>query len=319
MHFEKKTLRNIFLGVGGCILLYWFLHETEQVSGVLTLLGNIFSPFILGAGLAFIINVPMRSIENKLSGIKSLTLRRGISLVITLLLFLLVLTLVFSLLIPQLMKTGATFVEKLPGFFSGVQEDLMEFLNERPQLLEWVNENVDPQSLDYATIIQKVIDFVGDSVSAVFTGVLTAITDIAGTVIHVVIGLMFGMYCLFSKETLARQGRRILYAFLPEKWCDSTIRVLRMTNTTFSNFLSGQCLEVCILGSMFAITMAIFRMPYISLVSVLVAVTAFIPVVGAYIGCIFGSFFILVDDPSKVLGFIIMFIVLQERSVEFPV
>ncbi len=312
MHIEKKTLQKIFLGVGGCIVLYWFLHETEQVDRFLTLLGNIFSPFILGAGVAFIINVPMRSIENKLTAIKAQGLRRAVALVLTLLCLLLVLTLVFYLLIPQLVVTGSSFVTKLPGFYEGVKERITTFLNERPQLLEWVNENIDLESLDYSTLIQKAIDFVGDGVSTVFSGVVTAITDFAGTVIHAVIGLMFGMYCLFSKESLARQGRKLLYAFLPEKWSDNTIRILRMANNTFSNFLSGQCIEVCILGTMFAITMAIFRMPYISLVSVLVAVTAFIPVVGAYIGCIFGSFFILVDDPSKVLGFIVMFIVLQQ-------
>ena len=313
MHIEKKTLRRIFIGVGICILLYWFLHEVEQVDGVLTLLGNIFSPFILGAGLAFIINVPMRSIENKLlKGIKLPVLRRTIALVITLILFALVLTLVFYLLIPQLITTGTKFVEQLPGFYDNAKVSVTDFLNDHPKLMEWVNEYVDPASFDYSTILQKAIDFVGDGVSVVFSGIVSAITDLAGTVVSTVIGLMFGMYCLFSKESLARQGRKILYAFLPEKWSDNIIRVLRMTNTTFSNFLSGQCLEVCILGTMFAITMAIFKMPYISLVSVLVAVTAFIPVVGAYIGCIFGSFFILVDDPSKVLGFIIMFIVLQQ-------
>ena len=312
MHFEKKTLQKIFLGVGICIVLYWFLHETEQVSGVLTLLGNIFSPFILGAGLAFIINVPMRSIENKLGKIKAQTLRRTVALILTLIMFVLVLTLVFALLIPQLITTGTTFVERLPGFFEDVKAEVTMFLNERPQLQQWVNENVDPQSFDYATILQKAIDLAGSALSTVFSGILSILADLAGSVVKAVIGLMFGMYCLFSKESLARQGRKVLYAFFPEKWSDNTIRVLRMTNTTFSNFLSGQCLEVCILGSMFAVTMAIFRMPYISLVSVLVAVTAFIPVVGAYIGCIFGSFFILVDDPSKVLGFIIMFIVLQQ-------
>ena len=312
MHFEKKTLQRIFLGVGICIILYWFLHETAQVNSVLTLLGNMFSPFILGAGLAFIINVPMRTIENRLAKIKVQTLRRTIALILTLILFLLILTLVFALLIPQLIKTGTAFVGNLPGFFENVKIEVTEFLDERPQLEQLVNEYVDPHSFDYATILQKVIDIAGDAFSTVFTGVVTALADIAGTVIQTVIGLMFGIYCLFSKESLARQGRKILYAFFPERFSDNTIRILRMTNNTFSNFLSGQCVEVCILGCMFAITMAIFRMPYISLVSVLVAITAFIPVVGAYIGCIFGSFFILVDDPSKVLGFIIMFIVLQQ-------
>jgi predicted PurR-regulated permease PerM len=136
----------------------------------------------------------------------------------------------------------------------------------------------------------------------------------------VVIAIVFAVYCLFQKETLARQGRKLVYAFLPEKTADYIVRVLRLTNATFSNFFSGQCIEVCILGSMFAISMAIFRMPYIPLVSVLVAVTAFIPVVGAWVGCVLGAFFILVANPLQALWFVIMFVVLQqiENNLIYP-
>jgi predicted PurR-regulated permease PerM len=146
-------------------------------------------------------------------------------------------------------------------------------------------------------------------VGSIFNGVFNA-----------VIGIVFCVYCLFQKETLARQGRKILYAFIKEKTADNVIRILRLSNTTFSNFLSGQCIEVCILGSLFAISMAIFRMPYIPLVSVLIAVTAFIPVVGAWIGCIFGAFLILVANPLQAVWFVILFVVLQqiENNLIYP-
>ncbi len=312
MHFDKKTLRNIFIGVGVCIILYWILHEPERVDNVLSVLGKVFAPFIFGAGLAFVINVPMRGIENRLGKISNGLLRRTVALVITLLLILLVLTLVFYLLIPQIITTGKNFVERLPGFASDVESFVTDFLQDHPQLLAWVNNNVDWQNFNFSSLIQTVIDFASNSVSAIVSGAVTAISDIAGTLMNAVIGIVFGVYCLFNKEGLARQGRKLVYAYLPEKWADNIVRILRMTNTAFSNFLSGQCIEVCILGSMFAISMAIFDMPYIPLVSVLVAVTAFIPVVGAFIGCIFGALFILVDNPTQALGFVLMFLVLQQ-------
>jgi predicted PurR-regulated permease PerM len=95
---------------------------------------------------------------------------------------------------------------------------------------------------------------------------------------------------------------------------------MRLTNSTFSNFLSGQCIEVVILGTMFAIAMSIFGMPYIPLISVLIAVTAFIPVVGAWVGCILGGFLIFVANPSQALWFVIMFIILQqiENNLIYP-
>jgi predicted PurR-regulated permease PerM len=85
-----------------------------------------------------------------------------------------------------------------------------------------------------------------------------------------------------------------------------------MTNITFSKFISGQCLEAVILGAMFAVTMPIFNMPYVALVSVIIAVTALVPIVGAFVGCIIGAFFILVVDPALAFWFIVLFLALQQ-------
>ena len=320
MSIDKKTIRNIFFGVAGCIILYWILHETDRLVGAYNAVMGVISPFIIGAVLAFILNVPMRAIEGLLTGIKRPEIRRPIAVIFTLLALVLVLTLVFILLIPQIVTTAETFAAKLPGFFNRVEENILSFLENNPDLLKWVNENTDFASIDISSLIEKTLGVVGDSVSGIISGTVSTIGSITGFVVNAVIGLVFAVYCLFAKENLARQGRRIIYAFLPEAWCDVIVKVLRLTNSTFSNFLSGQCLEVCILGTMFAVSMAIFGMPYIPLVSVLVAVTAFIPIVGAFTGCILGALFILVDNPIQAVWFVAMFLILQqiENNLIYP-
>ena len=320
MHFDKKTLRNIFLGVGACIVLYWILHETERFKSVYETLSGIFAPFAVGAGLAFIINVPMRSIENRMGWVKNDGLRRLLAILLTFAAILLVLALVFYLLIPQVIETAETVALKLPDFFNNLWLQFMAFLQERPELLEWVTENTSLESFNIGAILEKVLNVVGNSVTTIVSGAFTAIGGLAGILVNGVIAIIFSLYCLFGKENLARQGRRLLYAFAPENASDQIVRVLRLTNSTFSNFLSGQCLEVCILGCLFAVTMAILRLPYIPLVSVLVAVTAFIPVVGAFAGCILGAFFILVNDPLQAVIFVVMFLILQqiENNLIYP-
>ena len=320
MHFDKKTLRNIFLGVAACIILYWILHETERFNSVFSVVKGIFAPFVFGSGLAFILNVPMRSIENKLVCVKNQGLRRVIAVLLTIIIVLLVFTLVLYLLIPQVISTATNLIAKLPGFFTDVQARLTAFLEEHPRLLEWVLENTDFENINYGQLIQNVLNMAGDQLADLLGSAFSAIGGFATGLVNLVIGFVFALYCLFSKETLARQGRKLLYAFAPETWSDNIVRILRLTNSTFSNFLSGQCLEVLILGCMFAVSMAIFRMPYIPLVSVLVAVTAFIPVVGAFVGCFFGAFFILVDNPIQAVGFVVMFLILQqiENNLIYP-
>lgn len=320
MHFDKKTLRNIFLIVAACIVLYWILHETERVNGVLNVVSRIVSPFITGAALAFVANVPMRTIEGCLKRVEKPALRRLIAVVLTMIVILLVLSLVFWLLIPQLIQTVQSLIPKLQAFFINIESAITEFMVQNPQLMKWITDNTDFESFDWAGLVQNAITMAGNSVSTILGSAFNAIGSVTSAIMDLVIAVVFALYCLFQKETLARQGRKLLYAFIPERISDNVIRVMRLSNSTFSNFLSGQCVEVCILGSLFAITMAILRMPYIPLVSVLVAVTAFIPIVGAWIGCVLGAFLMLVNDPMQAVWFVVMFLVLQqiENNMIYP-
>ena len=320
MHIEKKTLRNIFVGVVVCIVLYWVLHDMDRVSGIWGSIKNVLSPFVLGACLAFILNVPMRAIERWLKGIKKDGLRRVVAIVLTFLAVCLVITLVFLLLIPQITETVQSLIPKLSAFVVNTEKNIRKFLEENPAVMEWLSKNTEFEKLDWAGLAQKAVSMIGNSVSAILGTTVSAIGSITSGLFDAFIVFVFAIYCLFQKETLARQSRKLLYAFLPEKVVDETIRILRLANSTFSNFLSGQCIEVCILGALFAVSMSICRMPYVSLVSVLVAVTAFIPVVGAWVGCVVGAFLILVANPIQAVWFVVLFVVLQqiENNLIYP-
>lgn len=317
---DKKTLRSLGLLVLGLILVYWLLHDISTVKVFLKAGLDILSPFIIGSVLAFIINVPMRAFEGLLKKIPNNMLRRVIALLLTLIAVALVVTLVFVLLIPQLTDTVQSLIPKLQSFVLQVEAWINQFLTEHPEVMEWIVNNTDMEKLDWASLVQKALDVVGNSVTTIFSSAISAIGSVTSGFMTAFIAVAFSIYTLFQKDTLARQGRKILYAFLPERVSDYIVRVLRLSNSTFSNFLSGQCVEVCILGTMFAISMAIFQMPYIPLVSVLVAVTAFIPVVGAWVGCIVGAFLILVANPLQAVWFVVMFLVLQqiENNVIYP-
>lgn len=320
LEINKKTFRNIILIVFSCIILYWILHEVERVNAVWSVIKGVFSPFVLGSVIAFILNVPMRAFERLLKGIKKPGLRRLIAVLLTFIALLLILALVFWLLIPQLIETIQSLVPKLQSFVFSVEEYITKVLNDNPQLMTWIVNNTDFESFNWGGLVEKVVSMLGNSVTTIVQSTFSALGVLAGAIFDFFIAIVFAVYCLFQKETLARQGRKLVYAYLPEKIADGIVRILRLTNATFSNFLSGQCVEVCILGSLFAVSMAIFRMPYIPLVSVLVAVTAFIPVVGAWVGCVFGAFLILVSNPLQALWFVLMFLILQqiENNLIYP-
>ena len=274
MHIDKKTIRNVFFGVAACIVLYWLLNEWDRVKLVWDFVSGMIAPFVIGAALAFILNVPLRAIEGLLKGIPSAKGRRALAIILTLLVIGLVVAGVVMLLIPQLEETIRSLIDQLPGFFSKLEPVLYDFLEERPELLAWVNANIDLNSLNWSTLIEKVVSTVGNSLASILNSTISAVGTLGGAVVNAVISLVFAFYCLSSKETLARQGRKLGYAILPEWLCDETVRVMRMTNSAFSNFITGQCLEAVILALLFVIAMAIFKMPYIPLICVVICITA---------------------------------------------
>ncbi|MDY6040719.1 MAG: AI-2E family transporter [Candidatus Faecousia sp.] len=283
------------------------------------------APFAIGAVLAFILNVPMRGIERGLKLIRKPGLRRILAVLLTFIFLLLVLTGVVCLLVPQITETIESLIPKLVTFFQGIDRGVRDFFTDNPEIWNFVAANTDIETFDWAAIdwpalVQKVMNMLSSSVTVIANSAFSAVGSITGAIVNAVIGLVFAVYCLSRKEILARQGRRMVYAVLPERFCDELIRILRLTNSTFSNFISGQCLEACILGCLFAVTMAILRMPFIPLVSVLIAVTALIPVVGAFVGCVLGAFFILVNDPIQAIIFVAMFLILQqiENNMIYP-
>lgn len=320
MRIDKSVLKKLFVLVAGCILFAWLVLDTARATELFRAFWDLISPFAIGAGIAFVFNVPMRAIEHQLADIRKTGFRRILSILLTILCLVFIIMFVFELLIPQIRITVASLSQSLPIFVEKTAGNLKILMEDHPEMSAWIQEALNLESLDWSAILKEAFGFLSNQISTVMGGAVSVIGNVTGAIINGVISIVFAIYCLSRKEILARQGRRILYSLISERHADEVIRILRLTNATFSNFISGQCLEACILGCLFAVAMGIFHMPYIALVSVVIAVTALIPVVGAFVGCVLGAFFILVSNPLQAVTFVVMFLVLQqlENNLIYP-
>lgn len=320
MQIDKKLMRKLFVLVAGSIVFAWLLLDTARANALFGAVWSTVAPFAFGAGIAFVFNVPMRAIEYQLKDIRKDGLRRLLAILLTLFLLVLIIMFVIELLVPQIRETVDALTARIPVFAENAAVNIMVFVDNNPELKEYILETTNLEQLDWPSILQNIFKVVADSVSKLMGGAVNVIGNVTGALVNAVISIVFALYCLTNKDTLASQGRRLAYAFLSEKNADRIIRVLHLTNVTFSNFISGQCLEACILGGLFAVAMAILKLPYIPLVSVIIAVTALIPVVGAFVGCGLGAFFILVNDPLQAVTFVAMFLILQqlENNLIYP-
>ena len=305
---DKRTVKTIACIAGGSILFYWLLQNLVMVEHFALSLFSLFSPLILGAIIAFIFNVPMRAIENKLPR-KLKNFRRPLAMLLTILILLSILVFVLLLLVPQLNETGRTIAQHLPGFWANAQQFLSKTMLEYPILEQWLSHAAE---MDWQNLLSTIFEWAKRGGLALVGNAANAATGLVSGVVDFFFGIVFAIYILSQKEKLGRQFKMLLYAYIPTKKAEQITNVFQLTSKTFANFLSGQCIEACILGCMFAVGMLLFRMPYVALISVLIAVTALIPIFGAFIGCFVGAFLILVENPSQALWFIVLFLVIQQ-------
>ncbi|MDY3985319.1 AI-2E family transporter [Dysosmobacter sp.] len=307
----KKIKGLILFAAAVCLVVMNF--EVVLEGGILGL--EIIKPFAVGAAIAFVLNIPMSAVEKRLlAGIKNQRgekLKRPLSILLALIAVVLVVVLVVMNVIPQITKTMLDLGNKIPKFLVNVQGYLEEMFVSQPQLLAVLNE-FDPAKIDWKSIVNGTIGFMKSGLSSVLTSTVSVASGIINGVVNIFISLIFSIYILAQKEKLGNQTKRLLHAYLPPKTYGSILKIASLMSRNFGNFITGQCTEAVILGAMFVIAMSIFGFPYAVMVGVLIAFTALIPIVGAFIGCFIGAFLIMVDDPMKAVWFLVLFVVLQQ-------
>ena len=324
MDLNRNNMQKIALLIVFTIMLLVGLQNIGYIYLALKAFFRLILPFVIGGAIAFILNVPLKFIERNLFPEKNkknplYKLRRIISLLLTLALLIAILSILSLLIIPQMAESILTVGSRI----SVTTGKLINYLNTlavtNPELVSELEDFArNLRSIDWQKIGETVYNFFanGNILGSTFSFASSVISGFT----NFIIGIVFAIYLLLQKETLGGQFKRVMYSFFPEKHVDRFFEICQLASDTFSSFISGQCLEACILGSLFFIAMTLLKMPYALIISVLIAVTALIPVFGAFIGCGVGIFLILIVNPIQAVWFLILFLVLQqlENNLIYP-
>ena len=314
MNQKQRSNKEIMLLILFTAIVCLGVLNAEALLAVIKSFIVMLKPFIVGAAIAFVLNLPMKYIEEnwlkalpeKLRGSK-----RSIGIILSLLFFALVISFVVISVIPQTGRTLNQLAQKIPVFFTNVVKQAEIVLADNPEALAFL-QSLELQSFNWNGIIEKVADFLRSGVGSLVSSTVTMAGSVFGAIVNGIISFIFSIYVLSQKEKLKDQAERIIRAYCKEKTRERILYVSQLLYRNFSKFLTGQCVEAVILGALFVVAMTIFRMPYAFMIGVLIAFTALIPLVGAFIGCFVGAFFILVDTPIKALWFVIMFLIIQQ-------
>lgn len=323
MNLDKNNMRRICLLIAFAVFLSWGINNGLMFLGVISYLFGLIAPFVIGAAMAFVLNAPMRAVEKN---IRKLEEKKGFgflkknyrifSIVLTLILVIFFIWAVFMLIIPELGRTAVICMNNVEPFLENWKIKAMQLAADYPNLEEQIR-NID---INWVSISQNIVSFLSVGAGSVVKSTVSVATTVVSVVVNIVLALIFSIYVLSQKEKLSRQGKKLLYAYVKKERADGILRIMRLSNKTFSNFVTGQFVEACILGLMFFVTMTILQLPYAIVVSVVIVVSALIPIVGAFIGCVFGALLIVMVSPMKAIVFVILFLVLQqiEGNIIYP-
>ena len=307
-----KKIKGLILFTAPVVVCLW---KYENALAVLGYIFHIFFPFILGGAIAFVLNVPMNFVERHLFPQERMEkkpvlqkLARPVSMLLVLFSVIGVIVLVMFVLVPQLAETFSNLGQSIQEFIPKVQDWAEEIFHGNREIMAWVNN----LEFDWNKIMNTGIDFLTNGAGSLLDSTITAAKSIVSGVSRFFIAFVFAIYVLLQKEKLGIQAKKVLFAFVRKGRAEATLEVLSLTYSTFSSFLTGQCVEAIILGSMFVLSMTILRLPYALLIGIVIAFTALIPIFGAFIGCALGAFLIFIVSPVKAMIFIILFLVLQQ-------
>ena len=303
----KKWAKIIFIALFG----YLIVDNISVVGEVIKTILNIMSPFVVGAAIAFILNLPMGFFEEKLSKFKTKKGKklakgfiRTVSLILAIVVITFVLTIIVNLILPEIINIITLLIEKLPYYGAEIKNIASNITKDFPQINETI-KNIDINDKQLQEQVKNfVTGFLSKSVSL--------LGNIIGTFFNAIISIVFAAYILTGKDKLKEQAKKILYAYNEKAKAEKIIEIGRTTRNIFRKFITGQCLEATILGILSIIGMLILKVPYAVPIGVLIGVTALIPIVGAFIGIIIGAVLILSAAPMKVITFIIYILILQQ-------
>ena len=313
--FTSADRKTFIIKVFILMLALLIVQHFGLVLSIIDKIIDIIFPFLVGCGMAYIWSLFQNPIEKIIfprSKKKFLQkLRRPLSIIFSLLVLLGIVVLILYLVLPQIYNSIVVIAESAPL----LAENLRTWFLDVTSGLNWaegIRENVRNLSIDWEELAKTIGDALQNSAGGILGSALNIIENTVGFFVAAFTAIVFAIYLLFLKEKLIHQSKRVGKAYLPEKHWQRVRYVLSVLNETFSKFFKGQVLDAFVVGALLFIAMLIFRMPYALTISVVVMVTALIPMIGAFIGGAVGFLMIAVTDFRQAVIFLIILIVIQQ-------
>ena len=318
--FDAEFLSRILSGViiaAAAVTIYFVFQNFSGIKSAFSTLVKVLQPFIFGFVLAFLLNLPMVFVENRLLKLAERPrkdgkekkppkkkLIRALSFLASLLFLILVIALFVVSIAPQLVQSINGFVSNLKTYV----ESLNVFVTDLADRFHVDSDLINSIMPSFDQLVNYVFGLLQSSVPQV----VSITSQVTSTLLNTLIGLIVSVYFLADKENFVARSKKVLYAFLKRERADRVIRVAALSNRTFTGFVSGKLIDSLLIGIICFVGLTAMRMPYSLLISVIVGVTNIIPFFGPVIGAVPSVLIVLLVDPRKALLLLIFIVALQQ-------
>ena len=307
--YDKYIMKYIGL-ITLIVLVVW---NWNSIMGLVGSIYKTLGPIINGAIFAYILNLLMVRYERLLSKLQVKMplikeLKRPVSMLLSLLTFVLAVIMILVLVLPQLSNAISRFIEVIPSISTWLQKAIEEYDAYFPQLQTLMSQ----LNINWGSLIQQSMTVLNSLSSNFLNITFTTITGVASNTINSILSLMVALYILGSKERLLLQGKRVIMAYLKPSHAQTLLDIIRLMNESFTNFFVGMTLEGIILGSLVTVAASIFNLPYAGMLGVIAGVMALIPIIGGYISAAVGTLMLLAVSPSQALFYLVMVIIIMQ-------
>lgn len=314
-----------FIVIAASICFYYLIFHGDRFSAQIDSLFKILSPVLYGIIFAYLMTPLVNRIEkyllmplfikdnSMLSG-KQKKYMRLLSVLLTIVIVILLIYGFFSILIPNIVKSIRSISYQFPYYVQNLTNWSAKFLEDNPDIEAMVIRFLDTYSEEFLNYINNSIM---PQMETVLKQVSLSLISVLKVLWNFIIGMVISIYVLFSKETFAGQGKKIIFALFSTKTANQLIKDIRFVSDTFIGFISGKIVDSIIIGFICFAGTSILKMPYALLISVIVGVTNIIPFFGPYLGAIPSAILILMVNPIKCIYFILFILVLQQVDGNF--
>ena len=315
MDLKKGNMKKWIFLIAFAILLYTVAQNPEVIGAFWGWFTGIISPVILGLCLAFVLNIFMVFFDEKVlkglgkskkAGIRKL--KRPLSMILTIVLVFGAIALFLRVIIPQVTETMRMIAVAVPAFIEMIIDEVIVIMTDLNLSVDRLKEI----EVNWDEIQQVAFNWLKIGSQSAISIATSLSGSIFSTLFDLIVAIIIAIYVLLKKERIADICTKAARAYLKDAHYEKVMEVARLSRQSFASFITGQLLEACILGGLCFIGMLIFGFPYASVVSVLVGVTALIPMFGAWIGGGISAILIVMVDPMKALLFLIFIVVLQQ-------